>query len=166
MVLVMTAGVAMAWSPLVRETPITNIALRAQGPLMEHAIADVGAMFRPVSASRLDGTGKPTVWTEFGQLAAETKAVNLGQGFPDWQPPTFVVEEAHNALIAGYHQYTRPAGHPELVEVLAKRYSNHFQRSVNPLTEVCITIGASQALYLTLQVESSLSRPLKHERPS
>ena len=35
-------------------------------------------------ADRLAGTGNPTVWSEFGQLAAETGAVNLGQGFPDW----------------------------------------------------------------------------------
>ena len=49
---------------------------------------------RNVPASRLEGTGKPTVWSEFGALAAETGAVNLGQGFPDWQPPEFVVEQA------------------------------------------------------------------------
>ena len=59
-------------------------------------------------AQRLEGSDKPTVWGEFGQLAAETGAVNLGQGFPDWQPPEFVVEEAHRALREGHHQYTRP----------------------------------------------------------
>ena len=106
---------------------------------------------RNVPAARLEGTGKPTVWSEFGALAAETGAVNLGQGFPDWQPPEFVVEQAHAALREGYHQYTRPAGHPSLVEVLATRYSAHLQRQVDPMAEVAITVGASQALYLTLQ---------------
>jgi len=104
-----------------------------------------------VPARRLDGTGKPTMWSEFGQLAVETGAVNLGQGFPDWQPPKFVVEAAHQALRDGFHQYTRPAGHPPLVEVLAKRYSAHLQRSIDPMTEVTVTVGASQALYVTLQ---------------
>ena len=104
-----------------------------------------------VPANRLAGTGSPTVWSEFGQLAAETGAVNLGQGFPDWQPPEFVVEQAQAALAEGFHQYTRPAGHPPLVEVLAKRYSSHLGRTIDPMTEVAVTVGASQALYLTLQ---------------
>ena len=103
------------------------------------------------TARRLTGSDKPTVWSEFGQLAARTQAVNLGQGFPDWQPPEFVVAEAHTALSEGYHQYTRPAGHPQLVEVLAERYTQHLERPIDAMTEVAVTVGASQALYLTLQ---------------
>merc|ERR1719163_1031596 len=80
-----------------------------------------------IAADRLIGTDKPTVWTEFGDIARETGALNLGQGFPDWAPPEFVVEQAHAALDAGVHQYTRPAGHPPLVEVLARRYSDHLE---------------------------------------
>ena len=105
-----------------------------------------------VPAARLVGSGGPTVWSEFGKLAVETGAINLGQGFPDWQPPAFVVEQAHTALEEGFHQYTRPAGHPPLVEVLAKRYSGHLRRPVDTMREVAVTVGASQALYLTLQV--------------
>lgn len=104
-----------------------------------------------IPAVRLDGTDKPTVWSEFGELASQTHAVNLGQGFPDWQPPEFVVEQAHEALRNGHNQYTRPAGHPALVEVLAERYSRHLQRDVCAMTEVAVTVGASQALYITLQ---------------
>jgi len=77
--------------------------------------------------------------------------VNLGQGFPDWQPPDFVVEQAHEALDAGFHQYTRSAGHPPLATVLAERYSAHLERTIDAVDEVAITVGASQALYLTLQ---------------
>lgn len=106
---------------------------------------------RQVPARRLSGSDKPTVWSEFGALASETGAVNLGQGFPDWQPPEFVVEQAHEALRQGFHQYTRPAGHPSLVEVLATRYSVHLDRPIDAMGEVAITVGASQALYLTLQ---------------
>jgi len=102
-------------------------------------------------AARLDGADRPTVWSEFALLAAETRGVNLGQGFPDWQPPSFVVDEAYTALKDGFHQYTRPAGHPALVQVLAQRYSTHLGREVEPMSEVAITVGASQALYVTLQ---------------
>lgn len=122
------------------------------------ALATAGALVVPTAptsisptAKRLDGADRPTVWSEFGELAAQTAACNLGQGFPDWQPPSFVVDEARRALSDGVHQYTRPAGHPSLVEVLAKRYSTHLGQKVDPLSEVAVTVGASQALYLTLQ---------------
>ena len=105
----------------------------------------------PIVSARLNGLDKPTVWSEFGDIARETGAVSLGQGFPDWKPPDFVVAQGHAALDEGVHQYTRPAGHPPLVEVLSKRYSSHLHRKIDPLKEVAITVGASQALYLTLQ---------------
>jgi len=61
------------------------------------------------------------------------------------------VEAAQAALRDGFHQYTRPAGHPALAQVLARRYSRHLHRDVAPMEEVAVTVGASQALYLTLQ---------------
>ncbi|CAM9727540.1 unnamed protein product [Chrysoparadoxa australica] len=95
---------------------------------------------------------RPTVWSEFGALATETNGINLGQGFPNWDPPSFVVEAGVTALRAGFSQYTRTPGHPRLVELLAKRYSKHFNREVKPYSQVAITIGASQALYIAMQV--------------
>jgi kynurenine--oxoglutarate transaminase/cysteine-S-conjugate beta-lyase/glutamine--phenylpyruvate transaminase len=104
------------------------------------------------AADRIAASGGATVWSEFGALGAETGATNLGQGFPDWQPPDFVVDAGADTIREGkVHQYTRPAGHPPLVEVLAKRYSKHLGRDVDPLREVAVTVGASQALYLALQ---------------
>ena len=101
--------------------------------------------------------------------------VNLGQGFPDWLPPPFAIESLVAAALEGsssssgsgtssggdspplgvvgsIHQYTRPAGHPRLVQQLARRYSLHLNRPVDAMTQVAVTVGASQALYLTLQV--------------
>lgn len=49
------------------------------------------------------------------------------------------------------HQYTRTAGHPKLVKELAGRYSKHMGREIDPMGEVAVTIGASQALYMALQ---------------
>lgn len=114
------------------------------------AVPTVGSL-ASVPARRLEGTDRPTVWSEFAALGVKTGAVNLGQGFPDWAPPQFVVDEAHRALTDGFHQYTRPAGHPNLVEVLAARYSRHLGRPLDAMSEVATTVGASQALYLTLQ---------------
>ena len=92
----------------------------------------------------------PSVWTVFGELASATKACNLGQGFPDWAPPQFMLDSLRDAIDSPFHQYTRPAGHPELVELLGERYSKHMDREIDPYREVTVTVGASQALFLTL----------------
>jgi aspartate/methionine/tyrosine aminotransferase len=96
----------------------------------------------------------PTVWTEFGRISQEHNPVNLGQGFPDWLPPKFAVDSLVEAVLdtaQSPHQYTRPAGHPSLVNQLARRYSIHLKREISAMDEVAVTVGASQALYLSLQ---------------
>ncbi len=103
---------------------------------------------------RLGTMTGPTVWSEFGRLSQEYDVANLGQGFPDWLPPDFAVESLVSATIDSTkspHQYTRTAGHPNLVKQLARRYSKHMHRTIDPMNEVAVTVGASQALYLCLQ---------------
>ena len=104
---------------------------------------------------RLGTMTGPTVWSEFGRLSQEYDVANLGQGFPDWLPPEFAVESLVSATIDSTkqspHQYTRTAGHPNLVKQLARRYSKHMDRTIDPMNEVAVTVGASQALYLCLQ---------------
>jgi kynurenine--oxoglutarate transaminase/cysteine-S-conjugate beta-lyase/glutamine--phenylpyruvate transaminase len=110
---------------------------------------------------RLGGAASnPTVWTEFARIAAQQQQtssrglVNLGQGFPDWLPPTFCLESLVEAAVDAAqspHQYTRSAGHPSLARQLASRYSVHLGRDVDPMQEVAVTVGASQALYVTLR---------------
>jgi kynurenine--oxoglutarate transaminase/cysteine-S-conjugate beta-lyase/glutamine--phenylpyruvate transaminase len=103
---------------------------------------------------RLGTAAKPTVWTEFSRLSQQNEVVNLGQGFPDWLPPKFAVDSLVEAALdsASYpHQYTRTAGHPNLVKQLARRYRAHLGRDVDLMTEISVTVGASQALYLCLQ---------------
>ena len=100
--------------------------------------------------SVLSSNSQPSVWTVFGDLASKTGASNLGQGFPDWAPPPFVLDALQSTLQTPNHQYTRPAGHPPLVRLLALAYSSHLNRHVDSMNEVCITVGASQALYLSL----------------
>ncbi len=104
---------------------------------------------------RLGSMTGPTVWSEFGRLSQEYDVANLGQGFPDWLPPDFAVEALVSATIDSTkqspHQYTRTAGHPNLVKQLARRYSKHMDRTIDPMNEIAVTVGASQALYLCLQ---------------
>mmetsp|Transcript_32027 Transcript_32027/g.48703 ORF Transcript_32027/g.48703 Transcript_32027/m.48703 type:complete len:514 (+) Transcript_32027:176-1717(+) len=105
------------------------------------------------ATGRLGQMQGPTVWSEFGRLAEEHSVeANLGQGFPDWSPPQFAIDSLVEATKSPeIHQYTRPAGHPKLVKELAKRYSIHLDRDVDPINEVAVTVGASQALFLSLK---------------
>lgn len=114
-----------------------------------------GLAYCPGEATlRLGVNTGPTVWTEFARIATEYNPVNLGQGFPDWLPPKFAIDSLVEAVLDSAqspHQYTRPAGHPNLVNQLARRYSIHMKRDINAMDEVAVTVGASQALYLSLQ---------------
>lgn len=111
---------------------------------------------RGEAITRLGSMTGPTVWSEFNRLAQENPNVaNLGQGFPDWLPPKFALDglvEAAMDSAKSPHQYTRTAGHPKLVKELAKRYTIHLNRDhIDPMGEVAVTVGASQAIYMALQ---------------
>ena len=77
--------------------------------------------------------------------------MNLGQGFPDWPSPDFVKNAMKRAMDENANQYCRSAGHPPLVQALAKRYSTWLNRNINWETEVTIGVGASETIYATMQ---------------
>jgi kynurenine--oxoglutarate transaminase/cysteine-S-conjugate beta-lyase/glutamine--phenylpyruvate transaminase len=87
-----------------------------------------------------------TVWTEFTPLAIKYQATNLGQGFPNFKCPDFVKTAVAEAALRDENQYVRSQGHPDLVREIAVTYSEKYCREVNPLTEVVVTMGASEAL--------------------
>lgn len=101
-------------------------------------------------AKRVQGM-QDSVWVEFIQLAQETKPINLGQGFPDFPPPDFVVKALQEAAAGNsLHQYTRGYGHLRLVNALAKMYSRLTGRQIDAQKEVLVTVGAYEALYTTI----------------
>lgn len=98
---------------------------------------------------RYKGT-KESVWTEYIQLAIDYKPLNLGQGFPDYPPPQYVMDALAKASTQSdymLHQYTRGFGHPRLVSAIAKLYSKLIGREINEKSEVITTIGAYEALF-------------------
>ncbi|KAM4719588.1 kynurenine--oxoglutarate transaminase 3-like [Anableps anableps] len=109
-------------------------------------------MARRLHASRTIGVDK-NVWVEFTQLAADYKAVNLGQGFPDFSPPQFVQDAFCKAVSGGpqMHQYTRAFGHPSLVKSLSKFFSRIVGHEIDPLEDILVTVGAYQALFCAFQ---------------
>uniref|UniRef100_A0AAY4AA04 Aminotransferase class I/classII large domain-containing protein n=1 Tax=Denticeps clupeoides TaxID=299321 RepID=A0AAY4AA04_9TELE len=109
-------------------------------------------MSRQLHARRLEGIDK-NIWVEFTQLAADYKAVNLGQGFPDFSPPAFIQEAFCKAVGGGctMHQYTRAFGHPPLVKILAKFFGRVLGRDIDPWEDILVTVGAYEALFCSFQ---------------
>jgi aspartate/methionine/tyrosine aminotransferase len=92
-----------------------------------------------------------TIFSEITALAIEHGAVNLGQGFPDFQPPQFVRQAGLDAMAGPEQQYARGAGSLELTETLAELMGPSLGRSLDPLTEVTVTVGATEGLFAAAQ---------------
>ncbi len=110
---------------------------------------DTSPSYDPV-AHRVRAFGA-TVFAEFTALANATGAVNLGQGFPNFPAPDFVKEAAQAAIAADLNQYARSAGHPRLVNALAQVYSPLFGRTLDPMQEIVVTVGATEGIFATVQ---------------
>jgi aspartate/methionine/tyrosine aminotransferase len=86
-----------------------------------------------------------TVFEVMSQLARETGAVNLGQGFPDDRGPEDVRAKAAEAVVSGWNQYPPMLGLPELRAAVAAHYAHHQGLDLAP-EEVMITSGATEAI--------------------
>ncbi len=92
----------------------------------------------------------PTIFSEMSALAVRTGALNLGQGFPDVDGPASVVEAAVDALRAGRNQYAPGVGVPELREAVAAHQARHYGLDLDPLSQVIVTAGATEAIAAAL----------------
>jgi len=97
-----------------------------------------------------DGVVRPTIFAEMSALAAQTGAVNLGQGFPDVDGPVHVREAAVAAIRAGRNQYPPGGGEPELRAAVSAHQARHYDLRPDPATEVLITTGATEAIAATV----------------
>jgi methionine aminotransferase len=80
-------------------------------------------------------------------LAAEHKAVNLGQGFPDYSMNEELIALVNEAMRSGYNQYAPMPGWMPLREAIAKKIEFLYGASINPDTEITITPGGTYAIY-------------------
>lgn len=88
-----------------------------------------------------------TIFTEMTAMAVEHDAINLGQGFPDWDGPEFIKEAARSSLASGgADQYPPSAGMPPLRRAIADRYGPLLGRELDPDTEVTVTSGCTEGL--------------------
>jgi methionine aminotransferase len=99
--------------------------------------------------SKLPSTGL-SIFTVMSQLAAEHGAVNIGQGFPDFDCDPELTETVVRHLRAGQNQYAPMPGVPALREALAMKIERLYGRRYDPAREILITSGATEALFSTL----------------
>jgi N-succinyldiaminopimelate aminotransferase len=82
--------------------------------------------------------------------AARTGAINLGQGFPDEDGPSAVLEAAREAIAQGVNQYPPGRGMPDLLAAISEHQQRFYGLAVDPEREVIVTAGATEALTATL----------------
>jgi aspartate/methionine/tyrosine aminotransferase len=85
------------------------------------------------------------------RLATVHSAVNLGQGFPDFEGPDFVKEAAKVAIDAGHNQYAISHGAPRLGQAIAVDWSRSLGHDIDPDQEVIVTSGATEAIFDAIQ---------------
>ena len=88
-----------------------------------------------------------TIFTTMSQLAAEHRAVNLGQGFPDFDVPARLMDELDRAMRAGHNQYAPMTGIPALRQAIAAKTERVYGHRPDPDAEVTVTSGATEALF-------------------
>ncbi len=103
-------------------------------------MTQVASRFRPY------GT---TIFAEMTTLANEHKAVNLAQGFPDFDGPRFIQQAANDAMARGQNQYGRMQGVPELNAALVARWKRSSGLDIDGEAQVTVTAGCTEALAAT-----------------
>ena len=88
-----------------------------------------------------------TIFTVMSQLAVEHKAVNLGQGFPDFAVPDRLIEALDRAMRDGHNQYAPMTGIPALRQAIAAKTERCYGYRPDADTEVTVASGASEAIF-------------------
>ncbi|WP_421955366.1 pyridoxal phosphate-dependent aminotransferase [Polaromonas sp.] len=99
----------------------------------------------PQLQTKLPAVGT-TIFTVMSTLASEKNAVNLGQGFPDFECDPKLVNAVTDAMTSGLNQYPPMAGVPVLREAISAKLHKLYGRSYNANTEITVTAGATQAI--------------------
>ena len=102
-----------------------------------------------VVAQRLQGLRESFI-REMTRLAITHQAINLSQGFPDYDPPAEVLDAARTALYSGMNQYTITWGTPHLRQAIAAKMKRRYGLEFDPDQHVTVTCGVTEAIASTL----------------
>src|SRR5512134_471849 len=118
--------------------------------LYDGAVSEWHTMSSPVSVtSKLPDIGV-SIFAVMTRLANEHGAINLSQGFPDFDCDPALVDAVARAMRAGHNQYAPMPGVQALREAIAAKVAHCYGASYDPMTEVVVTSGATAGLYATL----------------
>ncbi|HBS85711.1 MAG: methionine aminotransferase [Bacteroidetes bacterium GWF2_38_335] len=99
--------------------------------------------------SKLPNVGT-TIFTVMSKMAADYNAINLSQGFPDFEVSEKLISLVNKHMKKGVNQYAPMAGVVSLREIIAEKTENLYSRKYNPESEITITAGGTQALYTAI----------------
>ena len=99
----------------------------------------------PALISKLPHVGT-TIFSVMSALALEHNAVNLGQGFPDFECDPLLINSVTDAMLEGHNQYPPMPGVPVLREAISNKLQKLHGRLYNPNSEITVTAGATQAI--------------------
>ena len=105
--------------------------------------------YRGVIKSKLPKAGT-TIFSIMSGLANETGAINLSQGFPNFEVSPELINLYHHAMKEGHNQYAPMQGIMSLREVIAEKMESRFSAIYNPEKEITITAGGTQAIYTAI----------------
>lgn len=91
-----------------------------------------------------------SIFAIMSKMAADHGAINLSQGFPDFQVDPVVIDLIHKQMKAGHNQYAPMPGAPALRNIIAEVIFKTYNHQVNPETEITISAGATEALYASI----------------
>ncbi len=91
-----------------------------------------------------------SIFSTMSKMAIDYKAVNLGQGFPDFDGPRWLMDEMYNAMKAGKNQYAPSNGTQSLRHEVQKQYKKQYDLVFDPEKEITVTAGATEALFSTI----------------
>ena len=91
-----------------------------------------------------------SIFAVMSRLAAEHKAINLSQGFPDYDCDPALVDAVARYMREGYNQYAPMPGVLALREAVAMKIERLYGRRYDPVTEIAVTTGATEGLFATL----------------
>ena len=100
----------------------------------------------PAPRSRLPSVGT-SIFTVMSKLAADVGAINLSQGFPDYDTDPALVDAVARHMRAGHNQYAPMQGLLALRQAIAAKYEHYYGASYDPDSEITVTSGATEAIF-------------------
>ena len=91
-----------------------------------------------------------TIFAVMSAMAHKYNAMNLAQGYPDFKSDETLMNLVHQAMLDGKNQYAPMQGTIELRKAISKKFENLYSTSYHPENEICVTAGATQAIYTAM----------------